>query len=49
MRHWIFIAPSWAEEIRRIENKKGRFTLVFLAAPDDADARRAAIRLRWWS
>ncbi len=24
------------EEVRRIENEKGRFTLVFLAAPDDA-------------
>ena len=25
------------KEIRRVENKGGRFTLVFLAAPDDAD------------
>jgi len=24
-------------EIRRMENEKGRFTLVFLATPDDAD------------
>ena len=24
------------EEVRRIENEKGRFTLVFLATPDDA-------------
>ncbi len=23
------------KEIRRIDNEKGRFTLVFLAAPDD--------------
>ncbi|HEY5085305.1 MAG TPA: VOC family protein, partial [Rhizomicrobium sp.] len=23
-------------EVRRIENEKGRFTLVFLATPDDA-------------
>jgi lactoylglutathione lyase len=30
-------------EMRRIENEKGRFTLVFLAAPDDA-ARSAAER-----
>ncbi|HTT83535.1 MAG TPA: lactoylglutathione lyase [Rhizomicrobium sp.] len=29
------------KEIRRTENEKGRFTLVFLAAPDDA-ARAAA-------
>ncbi|MGX5732849.1 VOC family protein [Bosea thiooxidans] len=28
-------------ETRRIENEKGRFTLVFLAASDDLDAARA--------
>ncbi|WP_421388453.1 VOC family protein, partial [Agrobacterium tumefaciens] len=28
------------EEIRRIENEKGRFTLVFLAARDDVSAAR---------
>ncbi|KQO80777.1 lactoylglutathione lyase [Rhizobium sp. Leaf262] len=28
------------EEVRRIENDKGRFTLVFLAAPDDVPAAR---------
>lgn len=27
-------------ETRRIENEKGRFTLVFLAAPDDAETVR---------
>ena len=27
------------EELRRIENKAGRFTLVFLAAPGDSDAQ----------
>lgn len=27
-------------EVRRIENEKGRFTLVFLAAPDDMEAAR---------
>ncbi|WP_416797924.1 lactoylglutathione lyase [Ciceribacter azotifigens] len=27
-------------EVRRIENEKGRFTLVFLAAPDDIEAAR---------
>ena len=27
-------------ETRRIENEKGRFTLVFLAAPEDADRAR---------
>ena len=25
------------EEVRRVENEKGRFTLVFLAAPDDVE------------
>lgn len=25
-------------EVRRIENKEGRFTLIFLAAPEDRDA-----------
>ena len=29
-------------EVRRIENDKGRFTLVFLAASDDLEAARAA-------
>jgi lactoylglutathione lyase len=29
-------------ETRRIENEKGRFTLVFLAAPDDLDRAREA-------
>ena len=28
-------------ETRRIENEKGRFTLVFLAAPDDAEQAKA--------
>ena len=27
------------QEIRRTENEKGRFTLVFLAAPGDEEAR----------
>lgn len=27
-------------EVRRIENEKGRFTLVFLAAPEDLEAAR---------
>ena len=27
-------------EVRRIENEKGRFTLVFLAAPDDVEKSR---------
>ena len=29
------------KEIRRIENKRGRFTLVFLAAPEDAERAAA--------
>ncbi len=31
-------------EVRRIENEKGRFTLVFLAAPGDEDAQ---VELTW--
>ena len=34
-------------EVRRIENEKGRFTLVFLATPDDAK-RIAARPIRHW-
>ncbi|MCV9997108.1 VOC family protein [Pararhizobium sp. YC-54] len=30
-------------EIRRYENEKGRFTLVFLAAPSDLDHARSAL------
>jgi len=30
------------KEMRRIDNEKGRFTLVFLAAPDDADHASSA-------
>ncbi len=29
------------EEVSRVDNEKGRFTLVFLAAPGDADNARA--------
>jgi lactoylglutathione lyase len=32
-------------EVRRYENEKGRFTLVFLAAPGDQD--RAMVELTW--
>jgi lactoylglutathione lyase len=32
-------------EIRRIDNDAGRFTLVFLAAPDDAE--RGLVELTW--
>jgi lactoylglutathione lyase len=32
----FYCAKLGLKEIRRIENEKGRFTLVFLAAPDDA-------------
>nr|CAD6412697.1 lactoylglutathione lyase [Rhizobium sp. Q54] len=28
------------QEVRRIENEKGRFTLIFLAAPEDVEAAR---------
>lgn len=29
------------QEVRRMDNEKGRFTLVFLAAPEDAERARA--------
>ncbi len=29
------------QEVRRVDNEGGRFTLVFLCAPDDAEAARA--------
>ncbi|HEX8570410.1 MAG TPA: VOC family protein [Caulobacteraceae bacterium] len=29
------------QEVRRMENEKGRFTLVFLAAPEDVERARA--------
>jgi lactoylglutathione lyase len=40
----FYCAKLGLREMRRIENEKGRFTLVFLAAPSDADraAREAA-------
>ena len=38
-----FYALLGLTEMRRLENEQGRFTLVFLAAPDDA-ARSAAER-----
>ena len=42
----FYCAKLGLKEIRRIENDKGRFTLVFLAAPDDADRARATTA-RW--
>jgi lactoylglutathione lyase len=33
----FYCAKLGLKEIRRIDNEKGRFTLVFLAAPDDAE------------
>ena len=39
------------EEVRRLENEKGRFTLVFLAAPKDKDRsaaeRSPEVELTW--
>ena len=33
----FYCAKLGLKEMRRLENEKGRFTLVFLAAPADAD------------
>lgn len=30
------------KEVRRLENEKGRYTLIFLAAPEDEDSGRSA-------
>ncbi len=39
------------EEVRRFDNEKGRFTLIFLATPDDnaelGDKRRAEVELTY--
>ncbi|AAL51911.1 lactoylglutathione lyase [Brucella melitensis] len=37
----FYVNKLGLEEIRRIENEKGRFTLIFLAAPSDTDRARA--------
>ena len=37
----FYCAKLGLAEVRRIENEKGRFTLVFLAAPDDVEAAKA--------
>jgi lactoylglutathione lyase len=33
----FFVKKFGLVEVRRVENEKGRYTLVFLAAPDDVD------------
>src|ERR1700733_14316150 len=38
----VFFELMGFVETRRIENDKGRFTLVFLAAPDDAEQAKAS-------
>ena len=47
----FFCAKLGFTEISRSEHEKGRFTLVFLAAPDDAEAARARkaplVELTW--
>ena len=46
-----FFALLGLKEVRRIDNDKGRFTLIFLATPDDnaefGDQRRAEIELTY--
>lgn len=37
----FYCAKLGLVELRRIENEKGRFTLVFLVTPEDADRLRA--------
>ncbi|MBV2143819.1 lactoylglutathione lyase [Falsochrobactrum sp. TDYN1] len=37
----FYVNKFGLEEIRRTENEKGRFTLIFLAAPSDKDRAKA--------
>ena len=32
------------EEVRRVDNEKGRFTLIFLAAPDDVERAKSGAK-----
>ena len=43
----FYVDTFGLKEVRRIDNEKGRFTLVFLAAP--GDAARAETTSRRWS
>jgi lactoylglutathione lyase len=45
----FYCAKLGLQEIRRVENQKGRFTLVFLAAPEDRDQaeRCPMVELTW--
>ena len=47
----FWTAQLGLEEVRRLENEKGRFTLVFLAAPRDKDRsaaeRSPEVELTW--
>ena len=36
----FYVDTFGLQEVRRVENEKGRFTLVFLAAPGDAERAR---------
>ena len=38
----FYCAKLGLAEVRRMESEKGRFTLVFLAAPDDVEAAKAS-------
>ena len=37
----FYCAKLGLAEVKRMESEKGRFTLVFLAAPDDADSAKS--------
>ncbi len=43
----FYVNKLGLEEIRRIENEKGRFTLIFLAAPPIQIAPGRGARLNW--
>jgi len=42
MRRWIFFCNKLGlEEVRRYDSEQGRFTLIFLAAPEDVERVKA--------
>ena len=45
----FYVNKLGLKEVRRHENEAGRFTLIFLAAPEDEHERHRRTRRRWSS
>ncbi len=43
----FYVGTFGLQEVRRIDNEKGRFTLVFLAAPGDVEKARESKSPSW--